>query len=119
MKMITLPSLLKQPMRFSERHRPTVVSIVVYSHAIQLLLSEFVPETQDIGRDEVFNGAEVEVIRNSEHIVEVLFNGAKQTDLVSPEFLTTGELTKAGELILQHKGLLVETRKMFLEFQRA
>lgn len=116
--MITLPLLLKPPSRFSAEKRPRVGSTAVYSHAFQLLLSEFVPETKDIGRDEVYNGAEVEIISNRPNVVEVLFNGAKQTDLVSPEFLTTGELTAAGKKIFEIKGLLVGTRKMLLELQK-
>ena len=116
--MITLPSLFKEPKRFSAERRPKAGSTVVYSHAFQLLLSEFVPETKDIGREEVFNGAEVKVIENRPNVIEVLFDGAKQTDLVSPEFLTTGELTTAGALIFEHKGLLVKTRKLLLELQK-
>ncbi len=116
--MITLPSLFKEPKRFSAEQRPKIGSTVVYSHALQLLLSEFVPEAKDIGRSEIYNGAEAKVIENRPNITEVMFNGANQTDFVSPEFLTTGELTNAGELVFEHPGLLVETRKLLLELQK-
>ena len=117
--MITLPTLLKTPTRFSEERRPPVGSTVIFSHAFQLLLTDFVPEAKDFNRDEIYNGAEAKVIENKKNIVEVLFNGSEQTDLVSPEFLTTGELTAAGEKLFQHKGMSAELRKCLLELQKA
>ena len=78
--MITLPSLFKEPTRFSAEKRPRVGSTAVYSHAFQLTLSEFVPEAKDIGRNEVFNGAEVKIVSNRPNVIEVLFEGAERTD---------------------------------------
>ena len=97
--MIKLPKLFKLPKRFSEEHRPIISSTVIYSHALQLGLTEFVPKAKDSDRDEIFNGAEVLVLENMPNVIEVMFFGAKKSDLVSPEFLITGELTVAGKEI--------------------
>lgn len=118
--MITLPPLTKSPTRFSEEKRPSVGSTVTFSHALQLLQSEFVPKSKAFTKDEIFNGAKVKVVANSKNLVEVRFAGAKQTEFVSPAFLITDELTKAGrDLFKNLNGATTQTRKFLLGVTKA
>jgi hypothetical protein len=112
-KMNVLPSIFKNQVRFSERYRPEIGLTVVFSHAIQLSLFEFFPEMKDFNRADVFNGAKAMVVQNWPHVIEVKFEGADETDLVSPEFLTTGELTAFGEQLFE-SNLPPETRKLII-----
>ena len=112
-----MPKIFKSSKRYSGEDRPEIGETCFFSHAEQLILTdEFVPKTKSFLRGWIKQNATVKIVRNLDRIVEVLFSGSSKTDLVSPEFLISRELTSFGRVFFdQNKAKMsAQTRKYFL-----
>lgn len=89
--------IFKQSSRYSEIDRPALHERCFFSHALALTRNEFIPFARNFERSEIHQNAICEVKKHHPHVIEVLFDGASQTDFVSPEFLLSIELTPFGE----------------------
>lgn len=98
-------TIFKQSSRYSEIDRPALQEQCFFSHALSLTRTEFVPFAKIFDRKELHQNALCVVKRNMPHVCEVLFNDSLQTDLVSPEFLTSIELTSFGKELVDAVGI--------------
>jgi len=104
-----LPLIYKSSSRYSERSRPCIGQLCIFSHAIELTHNLFAPKAKEYDCHWLHSFAQCKVISNHPHLVEVRFEDADRNDLISPEFLTTAELTKFGHAFAKSssmKGML-------------
>jgi len=95
-----LPLIYKQAGRYSVSKRPAPGERCIFSHATILTTAISCSQSKAFDREEIYQNAFVTVVRNRPHLIEATFDGAKHTDLISPEFLIKAELTKFGEAML-------------------
>lgn len=102
-------SIFKQPHRYSESDRPAPGERCFFSHALRLTSTEYVSFPRSFERKELFQNAFVTVQKNRPHLVEALFDGADASDLISPEFLLSMELTAFGHELVDAVGMPAAT----------
>lgn len=116
MPVSSMPLLFKdrQTDRYSESKRPVEGERCFFSHALCLIQGEFVERKKEFVFEWIKQNAVVRVIGNTMHLVEVMFDGASESDLVSPEFLKRVELTEFGQVFFDQTRMSPETRKYFV-----
>lgn len=107
-----IPQLFKTHDRYSEHDRPEVGDRCFFSHALRLLGEEFVPMEKTLLRQ----STQCVVVKNHPHVIEVVFDGSDQTDLVSPEFLIRRELTIFGKRFFHDTKdkMSAQTKRLFI-----
>lgn len=95
--------LTKNEKRFSESDRPSIGSIVEFLPLIFLSLTEGIPDKRTFINSYIVRGARCKVVENTKHLTTVRFlkNQSNETDVVSPSFLVSRELTELGEKVME------------------
>ena len=118
--MNTLPKLFKSSSRYSVGTKPSIGELCFFSNAITLFRDELVPKTKtSYLHPWIKQNAVVKIIRNLDYITEVRFADSDQTDLVSPEFLISRELTAFGQAFFDQTKVAAHVKKYFLGEQVA
>ena len=112
----TMPRIFKSTSRYSDLSRPEIGERCFFSHGYALIRGEFVEKSKTFIHEWIKQNAIVVVKRNGEHVVEVLFDGADETDLVSPEFLMRTELTEFGRAFFNEnkRGMSARVKRFFI-----
>ena len=112
----TMPRIYKSSSRYSDEKRPSMGEKCLFLHGLCLIPGEFVSRGKEFVREWISQGALVRVLRNKDHLVEVMFPGALDSDLVSPDFLMKAELTAFGKAFFsQHfDEMSPQVRKLFI-----
>lgn len=97
----SMPKIWKMNKRYSDDDRPLTGERCIFSHCVRLIPGEFVVKAKAFLRDWIENGKTCRVVRNAQSFVEVQFEGASETDYVSPMFLLKRELTAFGRAFFE------------------
>ena len=111
-----MPMIWRTNKRYSDVRRPAREERCIFSHAELLIPGEFVEKARAFCRDWIENGKQCVVLRNASSFVEVMFDGASESDYVPAEFLMKRELTAFGRAFFdRHVGeMSPRIRKYFL-----
>ncbi len=96
-------NIFKEPTRYSQNHRPKLQTRLLFSPVKRIVDGVYKIDNRQMIRDHLKENSICTVIKNNKNTVLVQFPEQNDTDLVSPEFLITIELTKQGKIILGDK----------------
>lgn len=89
--------LTKNLKRFDTKDRPMIGDDVFFSPGVQLTIYEFEERQIELKPLNIKTGMKCRVLNNTKYLTEVQFSHRDCTDLVSPCFLISFELTEAAE----------------------
>ena len=98
----SMPKIFCDNKRFSELRKPRIGSTVWFSPTTTLTrvyLKPLVSFTSSLSHLHLL--AKGKVVANRRNVVEVLFDGAKESDLVTPELLESRKLTEFGKMLFK------------------
>ena len=104
--------IFKEPTRYSATNRPKPGTRLLFSPVKQMIDGLFTPDNRTLTRSYLKQNNICIVVENTKNLVLIQFPNQKDTDLVSPEFLITIELTKIGTSILGDNWKQVFDRKV-------
>ena len=115
-KSTKMPMIWRSNKRYSDGSRPALEERCIFSCCERLIPGEFVEKVRRFCRDWIENGKFCVVIRNADSFVEVMFDGASESDYVPAEFLMKRELTAFGQAFfkLNADKMSPRIRKYFL-----